>query len=61
MRLQIRRHPKRGESVIENITLVTNLLDVPAEVIALVYQHRWTIEVYQPDCTSSALLYKSAA
>ena len=28
------------------IVLVTNLLDVPAEIIALIYQHRWTIEVF---------------
>jgi hypothetical protein len=28
------------------IVLVTNLLDVPAEVVALVYRYRWTIEVF---------------
>ena len=28
------------------IVLATNLLDVPAEVIALAYRYRWTIEVF---------------
>ena len=28
------------------IVLVTNLLDVPAEIIALTYRYRWTIEVF---------------
>jgi hypothetical protein len=28
------------------IVLVTNLLDVPAEIIALIYRYRWTIEVF---------------
>jgi hypothetical protein len=26
--------------------LATNLLDVPAEVLALVYRHRWSIEIF---------------
>jgi hypothetical protein len=28
------------------IVLLTNLLDVPAEVIALIYRYRWTVEVF---------------
>ena len=28
------------------LRIVTNLLDVPAEVIALIYIHRWTIEIF---------------
>jgi len=28
------------------IVIATNLLDVPAEIIALIYHHRWAIEVY---------------
>lgn len=28
------------------IVLVTNLLDVPAEIIALIYRYRWTIEIF---------------
>ena len=28
------------------IRIVTNLLDVPAEVIAALYAHRWTVEIY---------------
>jgi hypothetical protein len=39
----------------------TNLLDVPAEIIALLYRYRWLIEVYQPECVSSAHLYQLAA
>jgi hypothetical protein len=39
----------------------TNLVDPPAEIIAELYRQRWTIEVFQPDCTSSVLLYRVAA
>lgn len=28
------------------LRIVTNLLDVPAEIIALLYQYRWTIEIF---------------
>jgi Transposase DDE domain len=28
------------------VRLVTNMLDVPAEIIALLYHHRWTIEIF---------------
>lgn len=28
------------------LLIATNLLDVPAEVIALLYQHRWLIEIF---------------
>lgn len=28
------------------LRLATNLLDVPAEIIALIYQYRWTIEIF---------------
>ena len=28
------------------LRLATNLLDVPAEVLALVYRHRWSIEIF---------------
>jgi len=28
------------------IVIATNLLDVPVEIIALIYQHRWAIEVF---------------
>ena len=26
--------------------IATNLLDVPAEIIALIYRHRWLIEIF---------------
>jgi hypothetical protein len=28
------------------LLIATNLLDVPAEIIALIYQHRWAIEIF---------------
>ena len=28
------------------LLLATNLLDVPAEVIGLIYRYRWTIEIF---------------
>jgi len=28
------------------IVLLSNLLDVPAEIVALIYQYRWTIEIF---------------
>ena len=28
------------------LRIVTNLLDVPAEIIAILYQYRWTIEIF---------------
>ena len=28
------------------IVLLSNLLDVPAEIVALIYRHRWTIEIF---------------
>lgn len=36
-----RRHPALQETV-----LATNLLEVPAEIIAILYRYRWTIEVF---------------
>ena len=43
------------------LRIATNLLDPPAEIIAELYRQRWTIEVYQPECTPSALLHQRAA
>ncbi|MFQ5735193.1 MAG: IS4 family transposase [Planctomycetaceae bacterium] len=43
-------HPKRGgrkrTAATKDIVLATNLLDVPAEVIALIYRCRWMIELF---------------
>lgn len=43
-------HPKRGgrrrKGATNNIVLVTSLLDVPADVIALLYHFRWLIELF---------------
>lgn len=44
------KHEKRGgrkrRSASQDIVLVTNLLDVPAEIIALLYRQRWLIEIF---------------
>lgn len=34
--------PEQGETIL----LLTDRLDLPAEVIALIYQHRWVIEIF---------------
>ena len=36
----------KGPPKTETLILATNLLDVPAEVIALIYRYRWTIELF---------------
>jgi hypothetical protein len=41
-----RRGKTAGPGNNGTIVIVTNLLDVPAEIIALIYQHRWAIEVF---------------
>lgn len=52
--IPIKPHPKRGKTGGGSaghasdgwLRIVTNLLDVPAGVIALIYQYRWTIEIF---------------
>jgi IS4 transposase len=43
-------HPKRGgrrrSAATQDIVLATNLMDVPAEVIVLLYRYRWLIELF---------------
>jgi hypothetical protein len=41
-----RRGKTAGPGNKGTIVIVTNLLHVPAEIIALIYQHRWAIEVF---------------
>jgi hypothetical protein len=36
----------KGPPKVETLILATNLLDVPAEVVALVYKHRWGVELF---------------
>jgi IS4 transposase len=38
--------PRSDRPARDQIVLLTNLLDVPAEIIALVYRHRWLIELF---------------
>jgi hypothetical protein len=50
----IKPHPKRGKTGGGSaghpsdgiLRIVTNLLDVPAWIIALIYQYRWTVEIF---------------
>ena len=39
-------HPKRPRPSASDVILVTNLLEEPAELIALIYRYRWTIELF---------------
>ena len=41
-----RKGKTAGPGTKGTIVLLTNLLDVPAEIVALVYRYRWTIEVF---------------
>jgi hypothetical protein len=41
-----RRGKTAGPGNNGTIVIATNLLDVPAEIIALIYHHRWAIEVF---------------
>ncbi len=48
--VKVEVHPKRGgrkrTAATKDLVLATNLLDVPAEVIALIYRCRWMIELF---------------
>jgi hypothetical protein len=48
--IRVAHHPKRGgrkrQAASQDIVLVTNLLDVPAEIIVLLYRYRWLIELF---------------
>jgi hypothetical protein len=48
--IRAKPHQKRtsapGPGCDGNLRIATNLLDVPAEVIALLYHYRWTIEIF---------------
>ena len=41
------------------LVLVTNLLHLPAELLALGYKHRWAVEVCQANCVSRYTLYQA--
>jgi hypothetical protein len=48
--IHITPHPKRGgrrrASASQDIVLVTNLLEIPAEILVLLYRFRWLIELF---------------
>jgi len=41
-----RKGKTAGPPSSERLLIATNLLDVPAEIIALIYRYRWTIEIF---------------
>ena len=41
-----RRGKTAGPGNKGTIVIATNLLHVPAEIIALIYRHRWAIEIF---------------
>lgn len=41
-----RKSATRGPDCNGTIRIVTNQLEVPAEIIAALYSHRWTVEIY---------------
>ena len=41
-----RRGKTAGAANPGTILIATNLLDVPADIIALIYRYRWTIEIF---------------
>lgn len=48
--IRVEEHPKRGgrrrKAALNDIVLITNLLDVPVEWIVLLYRYRWLIELF---------------
>jgi len=50
IRIHVQPHPKRGGNKRQlgsgELVLATNLLDVPAELLALLYHHRWLVELF---------------
>lgn len=46
VRVALMQHPNRLEVQAKELVLATNLLDVPAEIIALLYRYRWSIELF---------------
>lgn len=55
------KYDRSGPCQGETLLVATDRMDLSADVVALIYHRRWQIEVYQPECTSSALLYQRAA
>ena len=49
--LRVEPHPRRtrvGVTQTDVLVLYTNLLELPAELIALIYQYRYTVELFYP-------------
>jgi hypothetical protein len=47
--LAVQPHPRRtraGVKQVDQLVLYTNLLDLPAELIGLIYQYRYTVELF---------------
>jgi hypothetical protein len=46
IRIRAAVHPNRDGATARDIVLVTNLPDVPAEIVALMYRYRWQVELF---------------
>jgi hypothetical protein len=47
--VQVTPHPRRTRSGVKQtdlLVLYTNLIDLPAELVALIYRHRYTVELF---------------
>lgn len=49
------------DGVTKTLRLITNLLDVSASTVAVLYRYRWQVEMFQAECTSRTRLYQLAA
>lgn len=54
-RVDVRFVDRNGQEVL--LLLLTSRLDLPAWMIALIYRHRWQIEMHQPYCLHSIYFY----
>jgi len=49
LEIQVAPHPRRtrqGVKLVERLIITTNLLDLPAELVALIYQQRYLVELF---------------
>jgi hypothetical protein len=60
VRVRVKQRGFRTKSLVIVTTLV-DATEYSADELATLYRRRWQAELYQPDCTSSALLYQVAA
>ena len=47
--VKVQPHPRRtrqGKKIVDRLILATNLMDLPAELISVIYNYRYTVEFY---------------